>query len=63
MSVWDFTGAVLWSFMAWAAWGASRVYQHDRSKTAGDRSLAFIMAVVLTAAAVYCIGRIFGAHL
>jgi hypothetical protein len=63
MSAWDVTGAVMWSAIALLYW----FWCFDKAmkeEPASSQSLTgFIFALASTAAAIFCIARLCGAHL
>lgn len=62
MSVWDFTGAVIWTVISIWGWCAELFANQDKYSSS-IRVTSTIITLLTTAGAAYCIGRLCGAHL
>lgn len=63
MSVWDISGAIVWSVLA-VIFGLVALMPNKppRPRYGGDEVVWFFIALPTTAAAVFCIARLCGAH-
>lgn len=63
MSAWDISGAIVWGVLAFFLWcGALIPAKPPLPRYGGNEVAAFFFALPTTAAAVFCIARLCGAH-
>lgn len=63
MSAFDVAGAAVWTLLAASLWAGMLGPDWTNKSTDSEVTSTFICTLIVTLAAVFCIARLFGAHL
>jgi len=63
VSAWDISGAVVWTLMALLLWAGIFADLAKGTMKNGEGFVPVAIAIMLSLASVFCIARLFGAHL